>query len=165
DSKLQDLGLTDDWKKLGMAAYNGYIRNGLMLQLTRLNLGDDVEQTHMRNRQWVSSWVFEKGQEENVIEKIKKDGKTYFRIHDYEKLHELFGELLREVQRIKSEGDYAAAEHLVETYGVKVDQEIHKEVLDRNAQFDTAPYSGFVNPVISPVLNDEIGRASCRERE
>src|SRR5699024_6834872 len=76
DSKLQDLGLTDDWKKLGMAAYNGYIRNGLMLQLTRLNLGDDVEQTHMRNRQWVSSWVFEKGQEENVIEKIKKDGKT-----------------------------------------------------------------------------------------
>lgn len=155
DAKLQDLGLTDDWKKLGMAAYNGYIRNGLMLQLTRLNIGDDVEQTHMRNRQWVSSWVFEKGQEDNVIEKINRDGKTYFKIHDYDKLHKLFGELLREVQRIKSEGDYAAAEHLVETYGVKVDQEIHKEVLDRNAQFDTAPYSGFVNPVITPVTNDE----------
>lgn len=154
DAKLQELGLTDDWKKLGMAAYNGYIRNGLMLQLTRLNLGDDVEQTHMRNRQWVSSWVFEKGKEENVIEKITKDGKTYFKIHDYDKLHKLFGELLREVQRIKSEGDYAAAEHLVETYGVKVDQDIHKEVLDRNAQFDTAPYSGFVNPVITPVTND-----------
>lgn len=155
DSKLQELGLTDDWQKLGMAAYNGYIRNGLMLQLTRLNLGDDVEQTHMRNRQWVSSWVLEKGKEDNVIEKIQKNGKTYFKINDYEKLHQLFGELLREVQRIKSEGDYAAAEHIVETYGVKVDQEIHKEVLDRNAQFDTAPYSGFVNPVISPVLDEE----------
>lgn len=154
DGKLQELGLTDNWKKLGMAAYNNYIRNGLMLQLTRLNLGDDVEQTHMRNRQWVSSWVLEKGKEDNVIEKITKDGKTYFKIHDYDKLHQLFGELLREVQRIKSEGDYAAAEHIVETYGVKVDQEIHKEVLERNAQFNAAPYSGFVNPVIVPVMND-----------
>lgn len=154
DSKLQELGLTDNWKELGKAAYDNYIRNGLMLQLTRLNLGDDVEQTHMRNRQWVSAWVVEKGAKDNVIEKITRDGKTYFKIHDYDKLHELFGQLLRETQRIKSEGDYAAAEHIVETYGVKVDQAIHKEVLDRNAQFDTAPYSGFVNPQITPVLDD-----------
>lgn len=155
DSKLQELGLTDNWKELGKAAYDNYIRNGLMLQLTRLNLGDDVEQTHMRNRQWVSNWVVEHGKEDNVVEKITKDGKTYFKINDYDKLHQLFGQLLRETQRIKSEGDYAAAEHIVETYGVKVDQAIHKEVLDRNAQFDSAPYSGFVNPVITPVLNDK----------
>lgn len=153
--KLQELGLVDDWKKVGMAGYDGYIRNGLMTQLIRLNLGDDVEQAHMRNRQWVSSWVFEKGKADNVIEKITRDGKTYININDYEKLRELFGELLREVQRIKSEGDYAAAEALVETYGVKVDQSLHKEILERNKQFDSAPYSGFVNPVLVPKINDE----------
>jgi dipeptidyl-peptidase-3 len=153
--KLQELGLVDDWKKVGMAGYDGYIRNGLMTQLIRLNLGDDVEQAHMRNRQWVSSWVFEKGKADNVIEKITRDGKTYININDYEKLRELFGELLREVQRIKSEGDYAAAEALVETYGVKVDQSLHKEILERNKQFDSAPYSGFVNPVLVPKTNDE----------
>lgn len=153
--KLQELGLVDDWKKVGMAGYDGYIRNGLMTQLIRLNLGDDVEQAHMRNRQWVSSWVFEKGKADNVIEKITRDGKTYININDYDKLRELFGELLREVQRIKSEGDYAAAEALVETYGVKVDQSLHKEILERNKQFDSAPYSGFVNPVLVPKTNDE----------
>lgn len=152
--KLQELGLVDDWKKVGMAAYDGYIRNGLMTQLIRLNLGDDVEQAHMRNRQWVSSWVFEKGKADNVIEKITRNGKTYININDYEKLRELFGQLLREVQRIKSEGDYAAAEALVETYGVKVDQTLHKEILERNKQFDSAPYSGFVNPVLVPKTND-----------
>ncbi|AUS06921.1 dipeptidyl-peptidase 3 family protein [Pseudotamlana carrageenivorans] len=148
--KLQELGLVDDWKSVGKAAYDGYIRNGLMTQLIRLNLGDDVEEAHMRNRQWVSAWVFEKGKADNVIEKIKRDGKTYFNINDYEKLHELFGQLLRETQRIKSEGDYAACEALVEGYGVKVDQEIHAEVLERNKQFTSAPYSGFVNPVLVP---------------
>ena len=152
--KLQELGLVDDWKKVGMAAYDGYIRNGLMTQLIRLNLGDDVVQAHMRNRQWVSSWVYEKGKAENVIEKITRDGKTYYNINDYDKLHDLFGQLLRETQRIKSEGDYAAVEKLVETYGVKVDYDLHKEILERNKQFTSAPYSGFVNPVIVPKMND-----------
>ncbi|WP_067145970.1 dipeptidyl-peptidase 3 family protein [Pseudotamlana agarivorans] len=148
DPKLQELGLVDDWKSVGKAAYDGYIRNGLMTQLIRLNLGDDVEEAHMRNRQWVSAWVFEKGKADNVIEKITRDGKTYFNINDYEKLHDLFGQLLRETQRIKSEGDFAACKALVEGYGVKVDQEIHAEVLERNKQFTSAPYSGFVNPVL-----------------
>lgn len=153
--KLQELGLVDDWKKVGIAAYDGYIRNGLMMQLIRLNLGDDVEEAHMRNRQWVSAWVFEKGQKDHVIEKVTKDGKTYFNINDYDKLHDLFGELLRETQRIKSEGDYAAVEALVEGYGVKVDQDIHAEVLKRNEQFPSPPYSGFVNPVL--VADNEYG--------
>ncbi|WP_115462543.1 dipeptidyl-peptidase 3 family protein [Winogradskyella aurantiaca] len=152
--KLQELGLVEDWKKVGMAAYDGYIRNGLMTQLIRLNLGDDVEEAHMRNRQWVSAWVFEKGASENVIEEVSRDGKTYFNINDYDKLHDLFGELLRETQRIKSEGDFDAVEALVEGYGVKVDQEIHAEVLERNAQFTSAPYSGFVNPELVPEMNE-----------
>jgi len=153
DSKLQELGLVDDWKKIGKAAYDGYIRNGLMTQLIRLDLGDDVEEAHMRNRQWVSSWAYEKGKADNVIEKVTRDGKTYFNINDYEKLHELFGQLLRETQRIKSEGDYAAVEALVEGYGVKVDQAIHAEVLERNKQFPSPPYSGFVNAVLVPEMN------------
>ena len=152
--KLQELGLVDDWKSVGKAAYDGYIRNGLMTQLIRLNLGDDVEEAHMRNRQWVSAWAYEKGKADNVIEKVTRDGKTYFNINDYDKLHELFGQLLRETQRIKSEGDYAAVEALVEGYGVKVDQDIHAEVLERNKQFNSAPYSGFVNPVLVPETND-----------
>src|SRR5690554_1166663 len=152
--KLQELGLVDDWKSLGKTAYDGYIRNGLMTQLIRLNLGDDVVQAHMRNRQWVSAWVYEKGKEDNVIEKVVRDGKTYYNINDYEKLHDLFGQLLRETQRIKSEGDYAAVEKLVETYGVKVDYDLHKEILERNKQFTSAPYSGFVNPVIVPKMDD-----------
>lgn len=153
--KLQEIGLVDDWKKVGMAAYDSYIRNGLMTQLIRLNLGDDVVQAHMRNRMWVSAWVYEKGKKDNVIEKITRDGKTYYNINDYEKLHELFGQLLRETQRIKSEGDYAAVENLVETYGVKVDQDLHKEILERNKQFTAAPYSGFVNPMLVPKMDDK----------
>tara|TARA_R110000868_G_scaffold52950_11_gene166663 strand:- start:349 stop:2391 length:2043 start_codon:yes stop_codon:yes gene_type:complete len=151
--KLQELGLVDDWKKIGMAAYDGYIRNGLLTQLIRLNLGDDVEEAHMRNRQWISAWVYEKGKSDNVIEKITRDGKTFYNINDYEKLHTLFGQLLRETQRIKSEGDYKAVEALVETYGVKVDQKLHAEVLERNKQFTSAPYSGFVNPVLVAETN------------
>ncbi|MEO1031743.1 MAG: dihydrofolate reductase [Bacteroidota bacterium] len=153
DSKLQELGLVEDWKKVGMAAYDGYIRNGLMTQLIRLNLGDDVEEAHMRNRQWVSAWVFEQGQKDNVIEKVTRDGKTYYNINDYDKLHDLFGQLLKETQRIKSEGDFAACEALVEGYGVKVDQDLHAEVLGRNKQFTSAPYSGFVNPVLVPEMD------------
>lgn len=152
--KLQELGLVEDWKAVGKAAFDGYIRNGLMTQLIRLNLGDDVEEAHMRNRQWVSAWVFEKGAADNVIEKVTRDGKTYFNINDYEKLHDLFGQLLREAQRIKSEGDYEAVQALVEGYGVKVDQEVHAEVLERNKQFTSAPYSGFVNPVLVPETNE-----------
>ena len=158
--KLQELGLVDDWKSVGKAAYDGYIRNGLMTQLIRLNIGDNVEEAHMRNRQWVSAWAFEKGKADNVIEKVTRDGKTYFNITDYEKLHELFGQLLKETQRIKSEGDYQAVEDLVEGYGVKVDQDIHKEVLERNKQFTSPAYSGFVNPVLVPELdkNGEVYR-------
>ncbi|GGX08747.1 dipeptidyl-peptidase 3 family protein [Aquimarina muelleri] len=154
DPKLQELGLVEDWEKTGKAAYDGYIRNGLMTQLIRLNLGDDVEEAHMRNRQWVSGWAFEQGKKDNVIEKVTRDGKTYFDIKDYAKLREIFGRLLRETQRIKSEGDYKAAEELVEGYGVKVDQAIHAEVLERNKQFTSAPYSGFVNPVLVPEMNE-----------
>ena len=154
DSKLQELGLVEDWKAVGRAAFDGYIRNGLMTQLIRLDLGDDVEEAHMRNRQWVSAWAFEKGQKDNVIEKVTRDGKTYFNINDYDKLHELFGQLLRETQRIKSEGDFEAVQALVEGYGVKVDQEIHAEVLERNKQFKSAPYGGFINPVLEPVRDE-----------
>lgn len=165
--KLQELGLVDDWMAVGKAAYDGYIRNGLMTQLIRLKLGDDVEESHMVNRQWVSAWTFEKGEADNVIEKVTRDGKTYFNINDYDKLHELFGQLLRETQRIKSEGDYEAVEALVEGYGVKVDQDIHAEVLERNKQFTSAPYSGFVNPVLVPEMNadGEITAIKVRQPE
>ena len=151
--KIQELGLVDDWKKLGMESYDSYIRNGLMTQLVRLEMGANIEEAHMRNRQWVSSWVFEKGKSDNVIEKLTRNGKTYFNITNYDKLHDLFGQLLRETQRIKSEGDYAAGKSLVENYGVKVDQKLHAEVLERNKQFSSAAYSGFVNPVLVPKLN------------
>lgn len=151
NAKLQELGLVEDWKEVGKAAYDNYIRNGLMMQLVRLEPGADIEESHMRNRQWVSAWVFEKGKKDNVIEKVLRNGKTYFNITDYDKLHDLFGQLLRETQRIKSEGDYTAAKNLVENYGVKVDPAIHKEVLARNARYDEAPYRGFVNPYITPV--------------
>ena len=153
--KIQELGLVEDWQAVGKASYDGYIRNGMMTQLIRLKLGDDVEQAHMRNRKWVSEWVFEVGKKDNIIEKITKNGKTYFNINNYSKLRELFGKLLRETQRIKSEGDYVAAEELVEGYGVKVDQDIHAEILDRNEKFKGAPYAGFVNPELIPVFDDK----------
>jgi len=154
DPKLQELGLVDNWEETGKAAYDGYIRNGLITQLVRIELGNDIEEDHMVNRQWVSAWAFEKGKEDNVIERVEKEGKTYYNINDYSKLRELFGELLREAQRIKSEGDFKAAQDLVEGYGVKVDQVLHAQVLDRNQQFKSAPYSGFVNPVLVPETND-----------
>ena len=153
DPKLEELGLVDNVEELGKAAYDGYIRNAMLVQLLRIEPGDDIEESHMRNRMWVSAWVIEKGREDGVIEKVKKDGKTYYDIKDYQKLRELFGELLRETQRIKSEGDYEAAKNLVENYGVKVDQDIHQEVIERNEPFKSAPYSGFVNPVLVPKTN------------
>lgn len=155
DTKLVDLGLIESLD-VGKAEYDGYIRNGMMTQLSRLELGADIEEAHMRNRQLVASWAFEKGAEDNVISKVKKEGKTYFEINDYKKLRELFGQLLREIQRIKSEGDYEAGKNLVENYGVKVDQEIHQEVLDRVKPLNIQPYRGFVNPKIVPVM-DEAG--------
>ena len=155
DQKLVDIGISPDAKAIGKAAYDGYIRNGLMLQLIRLNLGDDIEEAHMRNRQLVAAWAMEMGKADNVIEKVQKDGKTYFKINDYDKLRVLFGEQLREIQRIKSEGDFEAGRNLVETYGVKVDQDLHKEVLERNSQFKSAPYAGFINPDLVPVTDDQ----------
>jgi dipeptidyl-peptidase-3 len=152
DPKLEELGLVDDHRKVGMAAYDAYIRNGLMTQLVRLELGKDVEEAHMRNRQWVSAWVFESQEGQEVIEKVMRDGQTYYNIKDYDKLRELFGELLRETQRMTSEGDYAAAKALVEDYGVKVDRAAHEEVLERNSKFKSPAYRGFVNPVIQPIM-------------
>ncbi len=153
--KLVEMNLSPSAEGIGKAAFDGYIRNGLLIQLVRLKLGDDVEEAHMRNRQLVAAWAFEKGAKENVIEKVIRDNKTYFVIRDYAKLRALFGELLREIQRIKSEGDFEAGKALVETYGVKVDQVIHKEVLERNSKFKSAPYSGFVNPVLIPELDTD----------
>lgn len=154
DPKLIELGLLDN-PEAYKAEYYKYILNGLMTQLTRVEPGKDIEEAHMRNRQLISKWVFEKGQPDNVIELVKRDGKTYIKINDYTKMRELIGQLLAEVQRIKSEGDYAAGAKLVETYAVKVDPELHKEVLDRYAKLDIAPYRGFVNPVYTPVTDKD----------
>ena len=154
DKKMEELGVAHSSEEMGRVSYDDYIRNGLMTQLIRIKLGDDLEQSHMRNRQTVSKWVYEKGKPENVIEKIVENGKTYFVINDYTRLRSLFGELLREVQRIKSEGDYEAGKNLIEKYGVKVDKELHAEILKRNEKFNTAPYSGFINPELVPVYND-----------
>ncbi len=150
DPKMPELGLipTQDVAK---AEYIHYMRNGLMTQLVRIQPGKDIEQTHMRNRQLIAKWCLENGMEDNVIEKITRDGKTYCRINDFNKLRVLFGELLREVQRIKSEGDYQAAKALVEKYGVKVDKALHEEMLARYQKLDLSPYSGFINPELVPV--------------
>ena len=153
DSKMKDIGITDHVKEYTIAQYNGYIRNGLMTQLIRINLGNEIEESHMRNRQMISKWVYEKGMEDNIIEKIVSENKTYFVINDYDKLRDLFGVLLNEIQRIKSEGDYEAGKNLVENYGVKVDIDLHKEILLRNKKFTSAPYSGFMNPNLIPVKN------------
>ena len=154
DPKLLELGLLDN-PDAYKAEYYKYILNGLMTQLMRIEPGKDVEEAHMRNRQLISAWVFEKGKSDNVIEMVKRDGKTFIKINDYAKLRDLFGQLLGEVQRIKSEGDYEAGRDLVETYGVKVDPQLHKEVLDRYAKLDIAPYKGFVNPVYTPVTDKD----------
>ncbi len=146
DTKLVELGLLPD-SEAYKAAYDDYIRNGLMTQLTRIKPGDNIEESHMRNRQLIAMWVFEKGKGENVIERKEKEGKTYFVINDYKKLQALFGELLAEIQRVKSEGDFQGAKLLVENYAVKVEPELHKEVLARYEKLGLAPYSGFVNPV------------------
>ncbi|MAZ31300.1 MAG: dihydrofolate reductase [Flavobacteriales bacterium] len=147
NKKLIELGLMESLET-GKSEYDSYIRNGLMTQMQRLEPGADIEEAHMRNRQWVSAWSYEKGIKENVISKISRNGKTYFEINDYKKLQAIFGDLLMEVQRIKSEGDYSACQALVEDYGVKVDTNLHQEVLARVEKLNIAPYGGFINPKI-----------------
>ena len=156
DPHLVELGLMPS-VEVGKAEYDSYIRNGMMVQLARLEIGEQVEEAHMRNRQLVAAWAYEKGKADKVIEKKVNDGKTYFVINDYDKLRELFGQLLREIQRIKSEGDYEAGKALIETYAVEVDPDLHAEVKRRYDALDIAPYSGFLQPRLVPVMEgDEI---------
>ena len=150
DPKMVELGVMPDMEAY-KAEYATYIRNGLMSQLARIELGKDVTEAHMQNRKLVAEWCYEKGMADNVIEKKTRDGKTYFVVNDYEKLRVLFGELLAEVQRIKSEGDYKAGKELVEKYGVKIDLDLHKEVKQRYEALGLKPYGGFINPEIVPV--------------
>lgn len=154
DPKLVELGLVPDAEAY-KAEYYKFVMNGLMSQLVRIELGKSVEEAHMRNRQLIAKWAFEQGKADNVIELKKKEGKTYVVVNDYAKLRELFGKLLAEVQRIKSEGDFAAGKKLVEDYAVKVDPELHAEVLKRYSALNLAPYKGFVNPVMKLVKNEK----------
>lgn len=156
DPKLHELGLLPDGEAY-KAEYYTFLMNGLMTQLVRIEPGNDIEEAHMRNRQLIARWVYEKGVADKVIEMVKKDGKTYVVVNDYPKLRQLFGELLAEVQRIKSTGDFEAARSLVETYAVKVDPALHVEVLARYARLNLAPYKGFVNPLYEAV-KDETGK-------
>ncbi len=153
DPKLIELGIFKD-KDTYKAEYYKYIMNGLMTQLTRIEPGKDIEEAHMRNRKLISEWCYQKGKKDNVIEYVQRDGKTYIKVNDYQKLRDLFAQLLAEIQRIKSEGDYEAGRQLVETYGVKVDPKIHKEVLARYEGLNIAPYKGFVNPIYTPVYDN-----------
>lgn len=154
DPKLVEIGVVPSIE-VGMAEYDTYIMNGLMLQLRRLEEGEVIEEAHMRNRQLVAAWCYEKGAADNVIEKKVVDGKSYFVINDYDKLRALFGELLREIQRIKSQGDFEAGKKLIEDYAVQVDQAIWREVKDRYATLQTSPYSGFIQPQLTPVMEGE----------
>ena len=152
DPKLVELGLLPDTTAYH-AQYYTYLMNGLMTQLVRIEPGNQVEEAHMRNRQLIARWVYEKGQADKVVELVKRDGKTYVQVNDYGKLRGLFGQLLAEIQRVKSTGDFAAARDLVENYGVKVDPVLHKEVLERYKKLNLAPYKGFVNPVYTAVTD------------
>lgn len=146
DDKLIELGLLPD-KEAYKASYIGQMQNGLLTQLVRIKPGDNIEEAHMRNRALIARWALEHGKAENVMELVQRDGKTYVKINDYEKLRNLFGDLLAEIQRIKSTGDYEEAKRLVEAYGVKVDPELHGEILERYSKLNIAPYKGFINPV------------------
>ena len=154
DAKLVELGLTPDADAY-KAEYYDFMMNGLMTQLVRIEPGNNIEEAHMRNRQLIAKWAFEKGAADKVVEMVKKDGKTYVKVNDYAKLRELFGQLLGEIQRIKSEGDFEAARNMVETYAVKVDPELHKEILARYEKLHLAPYKGFVNPVYTPEFDEQ----------
>ncbi len=153
DPKLVELGLMPSLD-VGKTVYEAQIRNGLQYQLRRVKLGDDIEEAHMRNRQLIAAWAYEMGRDENVIEDVERDGKHYFVINDYEALRDIFAEQLREIQRIKSEGDYDAGKALVENYGVKVDRAMHEEVLARIEPLNIAPYKGFIQPRLVAVEKD-----------
>ena len=153
DPKMVELGIISDAEAY-KPAYSNYIRNGLFVQFTRVELGKQNTEAHMQNRKLIAEWCYEKGAGRGIIEKKMRDGKTYFVINDYEALRGLFAELLAEIQRIKSEGDYAAGKNLVETYAVNIDPQLHKEVLERYAALNLKPYGGFVNPDIVPVEKD-----------
>lgn len=150
DPKLIELGIIPDSKSY-KAHYSDYIRNGLFTQFTRVELGRPNTEAHMQNRKLIAQWCYEKGADMNIIEKKVRDGKTYFVVNDYEALRDLFAQLLAEIQRIKSEGDFEAGKALIETYAVDIDQDLHKEVLERYAALGLKPYSGFINPDIVPV--------------
>jgi len=154
DPKMQELGLVPS-DEVAKAEYDGYLKNGYMLQLRRIEPGNTIEQAHMRDRQMISRWTIEQGTANGSIEIVKRDGKTYIDIKDYAKVRELFGELLREVQRIKSQGDYEAGKNLIETYGVQVDAELHAEVLRRSEKLNIPPYGGFINPRLVPVTGED----------
>ncbi|MBP5135902.1 MAG: dihydrofolate reductase, partial [Paludibacteraceae bacterium] len=155
DSKILELGLLPA-KDAYKAEYYSYIMNGLLTQLIRIKPGDVIEEAHMRNRALIARWAYEKGKKDNVIELVKKDGKTYVKINSYKELRKLFGVLLAEVQRIRSVGDYEAAKRLVEDYGVQIDPDLHNEVLERYRKLNLSPYKGFVNPVYE-LVKDENG--------
>jgi len=154
DPKLVKLGIMSSLD-VGKAEYCSYIRNGLLVQLTRIKKGKDIEESHMRNRQLIAAYVFDKGKKNNVIERIEKDGLTYFKINDFNELRNLFGDMLAEIQRIKSEGDYQSAKEMVENFGVKVNHKLHMEVLKRYKKLNQAPYSGFINPEYKLVKEDD----------
>ncbi|MEP6626491.1 MAG: hypothetical protein ABJA32_00855, partial [Ginsengibacter sp.] len=154
DPKLVEIGVMPSLE-VGKAEYDSYMLNGLMTQLTRLKPGEQLEEAHMRNRQLNAMWAYEKGKKDNVVQFVKKDGKTYVQINDYNKLRELFGQLLREIQRIKSEGDFNAGKNLIETYGVKVDPALHKEVLARFKKLNIKSYKGFIQPRLVPVMDGD----------
>ena len=154
DPKMVELGLMNTLD-VGRAEYDSYLRNGMLTQLQRLELGANIEESHMRNRAWVSQWCYEQGKADGVVEQVVRNGKTYIDIKDYDALRGLFGDLLREVQRIKSQGDYDAAKALVEGYGVKVDPKVHEEVLDRVSVLGVAPYGGFINPEMTAQRDED----------
>lgn len=154
DDKLVELGLTPN-DEAYKAQYYNYMMNGLMTQLVRIDLGNNIEEAHMRNRALIARWAMEKGTADKVVEFVKKDGKTYVQVNDYKKLRDLFGQLLAEIQRIKSEGDFNAARELVENYAVKIDPTLHAEILDRYKKLNLAPYKGFINPVYTAVKDAE----------
>ena len=154
DQKLVDIGVMPSLE-VGKAEYDSYMMNGLMTQLTRIKPGDEIEEAHMRNRALNAYWVYEKGKADKVVEFVKKGNKTYVQVNNYEKLRELFGQLLREIQRIKSEGDYEAGKNLVETYGVKIDPQLHKEVLERYQALNIRPYKGFIQPKLEAVKDEK----------
>jgi dipeptidyl-peptidase-3 len=154
DDKLVELGIMPD-DDAYKAEYYMYMMNGLMTQLVRIQQGKNVEEAHMRNRSLIAHWCLEKGEKDKTVVMVNRDGKNYVRVNDYKKLRNLFGELLAEVQRIRSTGDYEAAKELVENYGVKVDPVLHREVLDRYNKLDLAPYKGFINPVYTLVKDKQ----------